>query len=184
MGIFRAERIVPLMIVSAAVVLGASEFMIAFEFTPPGGEALDNISGGERHSYYNLVLAASTVLVMALTLASGSRPGAYAVAALGIVTLLLFLAIDLPDVGQRGDLRDPLRYLALAEFVPQAGFWLQAVGAVTMSVGSVMFAASYGQASGETGPRPGESRRDSSRRPRPETGEGDRPLDRESSPTG
>ena len=39
----RAEVLVPIAVALGAVVLAASEFMIAFAFTPPGGEALREV---------------------------------------------------------------------------------------------------------------------------------------------
>lgn len=144
MSIFGAERVVPLIVVVGALALAASEFMIAFQFTPPGGEALREVTGGDRHGYSNVILAVATLAVMGVAIVTGSRPAANAVAALGIVALLLFLVVDLPDVGQRGSLRDPLRDLATAEAVPQNGFWMQAIGAVALAVGGGLFAAVYG----------------------------------------
>ena len=60
--------------------------------------------------------------------ASGSSP------------LLLFLIVDLPDAGKLGDLEDPVRGIASARAEPQAGFWLQALGAVTLALGGGAFA--------------------------------------------
>ena len=40
----RAELILPVTIVAAATILAISEFMVTFEFTPPGGEALDELA--------------------------------------------------------------------------------------------------------------------------------------------
>lgn len=140
MSWWRAESVVPVIVVLGAVVLAASEFMVAFEFTPPGGEPLRDTTGGDRHGFSNLILGVAAIGALAAAIATGSRPAAYAVAAIGSVALLLFLVIDLPDVGQVGDLRDPLRDLATAEAVPRPGFWLQAIGAVALAVGGGMFA--------------------------------------------
>ncbi len=131
----RAEYVLPVLIALGAVVLIASEFMTAFEFTPPGGEAQDSVSNADRHSFAMLVLAGAALIALLLTLATGSRPGAFAVAGLGAVALLIFLINDLPDAGKIGDLDDPLRGFANAEAVPQAGFWLEAVGVAALAFG-------------------------------------------------
>lgn len=200
MSIFRAEKVVPLIVVVGAIALAASEFMIAFEFTPPGGEALREVSGGDRHGFSNVILAFAAITVMVIAIATGSQPAAYAVAALGVVALLLFLVVDLPDVGQRGNLRDPLRDLATAEAVPQNGFWMQAIGAVALAVGGGLFAAVYAgrwsedAESGATSPRRERDRGASNRRAggggtrdggRERAGEDsdELPFDQESSPT-
>jgi peptidoglycan/LPS O-acetylase OafA/YrhL len=132
----RAETLIPITIVASAVILAASEFMVAFELTPPGGEPLREISGGDRHGYSLVILAFFAIAAMVLALATGSRAAAYAVAALGGAALLLFLIIDLPDAGQTGALED----LITARAEPQAGFWMQGLGALALAVAGAVFA--------------------------------------------
>lgn len=137
---FRAELILPLTIVGAAVMLGVSDFMITFEFTPPGGEPLRAQSAADQHGYALLVLAIVTVATMLTAVASGLRAVAMATAAFGVTALLLFLVIDLPDAGKLGDLEDPVFSLVNARAEPQVGFWLEAVGSVVLGLASVAFA--------------------------------------------
>ncbi len=61
----------PVTVVAGAVALGISEFMTTFEFTPPGGEPLQEQLAGDRHGYAMLLLAAFAVTS---TLASLSPP--------------------------------------------------------------------------------------------------------------
>ncbi len=136
----RAEFVLPFVIVLAGVVLIASEFMIAFQFTPPGGEALKQVSNADRHHYSMLVLGLAAIIAMGIAIATGARSAAYAVAGLGAAALLLFLVLDLPDAGKLGDLEDPIRGFASAKAVPQPGFWLEAIGAVTLALGGGAFA--------------------------------------------
>jgi hypothetical protein len=130
----RAEVILPLTIVIAAVMLGVSEFMTTFQFTPPGGEPLREQLASDRHSYALLLLAIFTVASTLFAIASGIRLGAFAAAAFGGAALLIFLIIDLPDVGKLGDLDDPVFGLADVRADPQTGFWLEAVGAVVLAL--------------------------------------------------
>jgi len=136
----RAEYVLPLTIVAAAVMLGVSEFMTTFDFTPPGAEPLRSQLASDRHGYALLLLAACTVGSMILALVSGIRTAAIATAVFGLLALLLFLVIDLPDAGKLGDLDDPTRGLASAQAQPQTGFWLEAVGSVVLGLASVAFA--------------------------------------------
>jgi peptidoglycan/LPS O-acetylase OafA/YrhL len=132
----RAELLIPIAIVAAAVILAASEFMVAFELTPPGAEPLREVSGGDRHGYSLVILAFFAIAAMVLAIATGSRAAAYAVAALGGVALLIFLIVDLPDAGQVGTLED----LITARAEPQAGFWMQGLGALALAVAGAVFA--------------------------------------------
>ena len=130
----RAELILPLTIILAAVMLGVSEFMTTFQFTPPGGEPLREQVASDRHSYALLLLAIFTVASTLIAVATGRRAAAYAAAAFGGAALLIFLVIDLPDVGKLGDLDDPVFGLADVRADPQTGFWLEAVGAVILAL--------------------------------------------------
>lgn len=136
----RAEIVLPLAIVGAAIILGVSEFMVTFQFTPPGGEPLREQLASDRHTYALLMLAIFTVAAMAFAIATGARVAAIACAAFGGAALLLFLILDLPDAGKLGDLDDPVFGLASARTVPQPGFWLEAAGAVVLGLGSLAFA--------------------------------------------
>jgi amino acid transporter len=136
----RAEFVLPLTIVAAAVMVGVSEFKTTFEFTPPGAEPLRSQLASDRHTYALLLLAVFTVATMTLALISGIRAAAVATAAFGLAALLLFLVLDLPDAGKLGDLDDPTTGLASARAEPQTGFWLEAVGAVVLGLAAVAFA--------------------------------------------
>lgn len=136
----RAESLLPLAIIGGAILLGVSEFMVTFEFTPPGGEALREQFASDRHSYSLLLLAIFCVATMLLAIATGLRVAAIAAAVFGGSALLLFLVLDLPDAGKLGDLEDPVFGLANARAEPQLGFWLEAVGAVVLGLGAGAFA--------------------------------------------
>ncbi len=136
----RAEIVLPIVIVFAAIVLAASELMTAFQFTPPGGEPLKQVSNVDRHHYAMLLLAVGAIVATGVAIGTGARAAAYAVAGFGAVALLLFLIIDLPDAGKLGDLEDPIRGFASAKAVPQSGFWLEAIGAVFLAFAGGAFA--------------------------------------------
>jgi hypothetical protein len=136
----RAEYVLPLTILLAAVLLGVSEFMTIFEFTPPGGEPLRSQLAADQHGYSLLLLAICAVAAMVGAMVTGIRAAAIATAVFGLAALLLFLVLDLPDAGKLGDLEDPTRGLASARAEPQAGFWLEAVSAVVLGLASVVFA--------------------------------------------
>lgn len=137
----RVEVLLPIAVALGAVVLAASELMTAFAFTPPGGEALREVSSADRHGYAMLVLALFALLALGFALLTGSKPAAYAVAGAGVVAMLLFLIVDLPDAGKLGDLEDPAGGVASARAEPQAGFWMEALGALTLGLGGIAFAS-------------------------------------------
>ena len=87
-----------------------------------------------------LVLAVFAMASTAVAIATGQRIAAFATAGFGVAALILFLVIDLPDVGQLGDIEAPAFGLATAEAVPQAGFWLGAISAVVLGLAGIAFA--------------------------------------------
>jgi len=137
----RAEIILPVTIVIAAVVLGVSEFLTTFELTPPGAEPLERVTAADQHSYALLMLALFAVASMMVAVATGLRPFAFACAGFGVAALLLFLIIDLPDAGKLGTLGGDSEFtFSTAKAEPQAGFVLEALGSVVLGLASVAFA--------------------------------------------
>lgn len=136
----RLERLLPLAALVAAGLLIASELMTTFEFVPPGGEALSSQSAGDRHSYAQIVLAVFAIVALAAAVLNGSKPAAVAVAACGVIALLIFLLLDLPDANNVGTLDDARQSFFNAEAVPQAGFWLQLIGALGLSITGIALA--------------------------------------------
>ena len=157
----RLERLLPIACVVAAGLLIASELMTTFEFTPPGGEAQASQSAGDRHSYAQIVLGAFAIVALVLAIVNGSKPAAMAVAACGLIALLIFLLLDLPDANNVGTLDDARQSFFDAEAVPQPGFWLQLIGALGLAItGAALATLSPDQlASLRPGSRPGPGER-------------------------
>jgi hypothetical protein len=124
----------------SALVLAASEFMTTFEFTPPGGEPLQASEAADRHGYALVILAAFAIAGLAAASLSGSKPAATGVAVAGGIALLIFLLVDLPDAGQIGTLDDPRQSFIDAEAVPQAGFWFELLGSLSLAVVGTAYA--------------------------------------------
>jgi hypothetical protein len=124
--------------------LAASQFIDIFQLTPPGGEALKAIDASDQHGYATLMLAGFALVMLVVSLATaGSRPDegaslsqitAVAVAVCGAVALLLFLIGDLPDVNKIGTLDDSNQSFIDAKADPQAGFWLELVGSLVLTL--------------------------------------------------
>jgi hypothetical protein len=134
----RLTKLLPIAVIAAAVCLFASELMTMFEFTPPGGEALCAQDAGERHSNAQMVIAAFAVIGTIVAVYGRSRPASLAVAAMGVLALLIFLISDLRVVNTAGSLSESCGssqgFLFEAEAVPQGGFYLELLGALALTV--------------------------------------------------
>lgn len=132
----RTETLLVLACAAASAMLAASQFISIFDLTPPGGEALQSVSASDQHGYATLVLAVFALAMLVVGIATqneqAARISAFAVAASGGVALLIFLVGDLPDANKVGTLSDESFRSAKAE--PQAGFWLELVGSLTLAI--------------------------------------------------
>jgi hypothetical protein len=134
----RTETLLVFACAAAAAMLGVSQFTDIFHLTPPGGEALKAVQASDQHGYATLVLAIFALLLLVVAMvARGEQLGqiaAVAIAVCGVVALLIFLIGDLPKVNNVGTLDDPRQSFIDAEAKPVAGFWLELVGALVLTV--------------------------------------------------
>jgi hypothetical protein len=142
-GLPRTEMLLALACAAGAAALGASELMDTFLLTPPGGEAERALEAADRHNYALLVLAVFALGALLAALLTGSQVAYFAVAAAGVVALLIFLIGDLPDANKIGTIDDEGFVDAKAE--PQAGFWLELVGSLVLAVCGIALATLQGQ---------------------------------------
>jgi len=142
----RPERLLPFACIAAAVALFASELMTTFQFIPPGGERLCTQQAADRHHFALVVLAIFAVGAVIVAVLGASKPAAISVAVAGVLALLLFLIVDLPDANNIGTLGGsctsiPSQSFFDAKAAPQAGFWLEMVSALALALSGAALAA-------------------------------------------
>jgi len=134
-GLPRTTMLLVLACAAASAMLAASQFTDMFELAPPGGEALRTIDSADQHGYAILVLAVLSLILLVVAISArseGLAQGAcFAVAVCGLIALLIFLVIDLPDAGNVGALNDESFVDAKAN--PAAGFWFELVGSFVLT---------------------------------------------------
>jgi hypothetical protein len=137
------ERLLPLACVAGASALFASELMTTFQLESTGPEFC-NIGAAGRHHFALGVLAIFAVIAVVIAVATASKPAAVSVGIAGVIGLILFLTIDLPHANNTGTLAgcSPSTEDAFfdAKAVPQAGFWLEMVGALALALSGVALA--------------------------------------------
>ena len=139
-GVTTLTRLLPIACLVAAICLFASELMTTFEFTPPGGEALSDQGGADRHGNALALIAVFAIAALLIAVFAGSKPAATAVAIAGVIALLVFLLVDLPDANAVGTLDDARQSFFAAEAVPQGGFWMALVSSLALAVSGIALA--------------------------------------------
>jgi hypothetical protein len=133
-GRLRPERLLPLACIAGGALLFASQFMNIFELNSAGPTAQRLIDSTDQHWYAMAVLGLYAALAAAGAVAAGSKPLAVSVAVAGVVALLLFLLIDLPDAGKTGTLNSETVSFLTAKADPAGGFWIELIGALVLAV--------------------------------------------------
>ena len=142
------ERLLPFACVGAAAALFASELMTTFQLTEGGlasGNAACTLQAASRHHFALGILAIFAVLAVIVAVVWASKPAAMGVAIAGLLALLLFLIVDLPDANNVGTLSNscgsiPGESFFDAKAVPQAGFWLEMVSALALALSGAALA--------------------------------------------
>jgi hypothetical protein len=157
----RTETLLILACAAAAAMLAASQFTDIFHLTPPGGEALKAIDASDQHGYATLVLAVFALVLMVVAFSARDEQlgqvAAVAIAVCGVIALLIFLIGDLPKVNNVGTLDDPRQSFIDAEAKPVAGFWLELVGALVLTVCGAALATMRPESAGRAGAHGGRS---------------------------
>jgi hypothetical protein len=87
-----------------------------------------------------MVIAAFAVIATIAAVYGGSRPAAFAVAAMGVLALLIFLISDLRVAGTTGTTSDECGSFLTADVIPQGGFYMELVGALALAVTGIALA--------------------------------------------
>jgi hypothetical protein len=118
----------------AAAMLLVAEFLPLFEVrTSARNSVVTTVQSGSHHSYALIPIA---LLAAGLALAwrrSPTRLAAVALAVLGVVTLVIALARDLPDAQSNGIERPGGTYVTAAAS-PRAGLYLETAGGVILLI--------------------------------------------------
>ena len=111
-----------------------------------------SISGGSHHAYALLILGIFALPMAYGATRGGSRPAMAALAAVGVVALVIMLAVDLPDIHKTGVIG---QRFTDASASPKAGFYLETLGGFLLLIaGSAGLILSSPTRSAGSPPRP------------------------------
>ncbi len=121
---------------AGALLLAASEFVNLYSIhTPTVRAAIQSVTGGSHNSYALLPIAILAALLAYGAARDGSRVAMLALAALGVLALLIGLVGDLPDAQASGLLIRSGHY-ETASSSPSLGLYFETLGAVMLLIAS------------------------------------------------
>jgi len=118
-----------------ALLLVVAEFTTLFEVHAASSTvAVKTVSTGSHHTYALIPVAILAVLLAYGTWRHGSRSALVAMGVLGLLVLVLALAADLPDAQASGLLAAGSGHYTAASSTPQAGLYMETLGAGVLIV--------------------------------------------------
>jgi hypothetical protein len=115
-----------------AVIVILSQFVAAYSLEDQLGEVITNITLLDKHGIVTILFGIAAALAIVYAVASGSRSAAIIVVGLGVAVILIFLIVDLPDVGDTGLYDAPGAGNLDATGTAAAGLWLELTGGVIL----------------------------------------------------
>jgi len=112
---------------AGALLVAVSSFLDILEVTT-GQTTLDTQSGFDKHSIAMILLGAAAI-PMALGGLRGARPAMYALAAIGLIVVIVAFTVDLPDALDEGLYGE--RYES-AQAKPATGFYVETLGGMLL----------------------------------------------------
>jgi hypothetical protein len=118
----------------AAAVLIAAEFMTLYTVHVIGRLLpIRSIATGSHHGYALIPIGVLAIVLSIAVQRGAGRPALIALAALGIITLVIALLGDLPDAHRRGLIASGAGF-ELGQASPSRGFYLETLGAVLLLI--------------------------------------------------
>ena len=115
----------------AALLLIVSEFLPLYKVLVGALETEQRSEAGWRNHAFAMLLLGLAVVPMMLGALRGARPAMWALAAIGLVVVIIALTVDLSAARESGTLRESVSYEdARAE--PAIGFFLETLGGVLL----------------------------------------------------
>lgn len=127
-----AARLTAVTAVLGVVVVVLSQIAPGYALDDEFGARIETVTLLSKHGAFTLVFALVALAGLVLTLVTGSRPAAITVFGMGLAVILVFLLIDLPDLGETGMFTAPGAGNIDAYGSSEAGLWMELVGGLVL----------------------------------------------------
>lgn len=129
------DRLTAVTVLLGALIVLLSQMVTGFTLVDETDSVIANVTLFDTHGFIAALFALVAALVLVFAVATGSRAAVAVVIAMGIGTVLVFLLIDLPDVGNTGLFNTPGAGNLDATGKAAAGLWMELVGGLVLILG-------------------------------------------------
>lgn len=115
-----------------ALIVIVSQVVTAYSLENELGEVLDTVTLLSKHGALTAIIGLVSALVVVFAVATGNRSATIVLIGLGVAVILIFLLVDVPDIGSTGMFNTPTAGNLDATAKASAGIWLELVGGVIL----------------------------------------------------
>lgn len=115
-----------------ALIVIISQVVTAYSLQNELGEVLDTVTLLSKHGVITAILGLVAALAVVFAVATGNRAGTTVVIGMGAAVILIFLFVDVPDIGSTGMFNTPTAGNLDATAKAEAGLWLELVGGIIL----------------------------------------------------
>ncbi|MCB0870720.1 MAG: hypothetical protein KDB52_07805 [Solirubrobacterales bacterium] len=123
-------------LLGAAVVI-LSQVVTAYSLENELGEVLDTVTLLSKHGVITAILGLIAAVAVVFAVAAGNRSATIVIIGMGVAVILIFLLVDVPDIGGTGMFNTPTAGNLDASSKAEAGLWLELVGGVILILGGI-----------------------------------------------
>ncbi len=134
------DRLTAVTVLLGALIVMLSQMVTGFTLVDETDSVIANVTLFDTHGFIAALFALVAALALIFAIATGSRAVVAVVIAMGIGTVLVFLFIDLPDVGNTGLFNTPGAGNLDATGKAAAGLWMELVGGLVLILGGTALA--------------------------------------------
>lgn len=120
-----------------ALIVIISQVVTAYTLVEPLGNVLATVDLLGKHGFITALFGLAAALAVVFAVATGSRAAAFVVVGLGAAVILVFLFVDVPDIGNTGLYDSPGAGNLDATGKAAAGLWLELTGGVILILSGI-----------------------------------------------
>ncbi|HRV60744.1 MAG: hypothetical protein KDB54_06225 [Solirubrobacterales bacterium] len=120
-----------------ALVVILSQVVTAYSLENELGEILDTVTLLSKHGVITAIIGLIAALATVFAVAAGNRSATIVVIGAGAAVVLVFLFVDVPDIGSTGMFTTQTAGNLDATAKAEAGLWLELLGGVILILGGL-----------------------------------------------